>query len=107
MIQYPSGEYSLTISGLNKKVAIPYLLSKNTDIFDLFKEDMYIPPDYTGKKTHTYIDVERHGIITDYTGITSEYHELSCVHISGADYTLSLSREYVEFLLSIKMIEYI
>lgn len=106
MVQYPNGEYSLTISGLNKKFAIPYLLSKNTEIFDLFKEDMYIPPDYTGKKTHTYIDVERCGKITDYTGITSEYHELSCIHISGADYTLSLSREYVEFLLSIKMLEY-
>ena len=106
MVEYLDGSHSLTISGLNKKVAIPYLESKSSDIFELFKEDMYIPPRFTGKNTHTYIDVERSGEITDYLGNVGKYHELSCVHMCGADYTLSLAREYVEFLFAIKMLEY-
>lgn len=106
MVRFPNGEESLTISGLNKKFAIPYLQSINSDIFDEFHEDMYIPEEHTGKKTHTYIDVERHGIIKDYLGNYGEYYELSCVHISGAEYTLSLAREYVDYLLQIKLLEY-
>ena len=106
MVKFPNGEYSLTISGLNKKYAIPYLLSKNTEIFDLFTEDMYIPPEHTGKKTHTYIDESRDGIVRDYLGNVGEYHELSSVHITGADYTLSLAREYVEYLLDVRLLEY-
>ena len=106
MVQYPNGEYSLTIAGLNKNYAIPYLLSKNTEIMEEFKEDMYIPPAYTGKNTHTYIDEERIGVVTDYLGITEEYHEYSCVHLSQADYTLSLARDYVEYLLGIVLMEY-
>ena len=107
MVRYPDGKNSLTISGLNKKITIPYLESKYDDIFDAFKEDMYIPPDYTGKKTHTYIDEPRDGVVTDYLGNTCEYHELSSVHISGADYTLSLAQDYVNYLFEIKMFEYL
>ena len=106
MVKYPNGEYSLTISGLNKKITIPYLLKTYSDIFAVFKEDMYIPPEYTGKMTHIYIDEERNGIVTDYLGNKSEYHELSCVHLSQADYTLSIARDYMEYLLRIAVKEY-
>lgn len=105
MVKYASGKESLTISGLNKKVAIKYLQA-NGDIFDQFKEGMYIPPEHTGKNTHTYIDTERNGMVKDYLGKWGEYHELSCVHMEGADYTLSLARDYVEFLLHITTMEY-
>ena len=106
MVKYPNGEYSLTISGLNKKITIPYLLKTYSNIFDSFKEDMYIPPEYTGKMTHIYIDEERYGIVTDYLGNQCEYHELSCVHLSQADYTLSVARDYIEYLLRIAVKEY-
>ena len=99
-------KFSLTISGLNKKIAIPYLESKSSDIFDLFKEDMYIPKGFTGKNIHTYIDEKRNGYITDYLGKTIQYEELTCVHMEESDYTLSLSREFVDYLLSIKLLEY-
>ena len=101
MVEYPNGKHSLTISGLNKKVAIPYLEKNYSDIFDAFEEDMYIPPEFTGKNTHTYIDEPRDGYVTDYLGNTKDYHELTCVHMAGADYTLSLAREYVEYLFLI------
>ena len=105
MVRYDNGKESLTISGVNKKIAIPYLQNKG-DIFSQFKEDMYIPKGYTGKKIHTYIDEERIGVVTDYLGNVEEYHEYSCVHLEESDYTLSLARDYVEFLLSIKMLEF-
>lgn len=106
MVEYADGKHSLTISGLNKKTAIPYLESKNTELFDLFKEDMYVPKEYTGKNIHTYIDEYRSGIIKDYRGVPCEYEEFSCVHLDGSEYTLSLAREYVDFLLSIKLLEF-
>ena len=105
MVRFDNGKESLTISGVNKKIAIPYLQSKG-DIFSQFKEDMYIPKGYTGKKIHTYIDEERIGVVSDYLGNVEEYHEYSCVHLEESDYTLSLARDYVEFLLSIKMLEF-
>ena len=97
MVEYDDGSHSLTISGLNKKIAIPYLESHG-DIFEQFKEYMYIPPNFTGKNVHTYIDEERDGIVKDYRGKWGEYHELSCVHMTGAEYTLSLASDYAEYL---------
>lgn len=105
MVRYANGKESLTISGLNKKTAIPYLQSKG-DIFEQFKEDMFIPKGFTGKNVHTYIDEERSGVVTDYLGNQYKYHELSCVHLEESEYTLSLARDYVDYLFSIKMLEF-
>lgn len=95
---------TLTVSGLNKKICIPYLLDKyGTDgIFEHFTDDMYIPPDYTGKNTHTYIDDVRSGMITDYLGVAAAYEELSGVHLEKTDYSLSLAREYIEYFTDIQ-----
>lgn len=101
------GEISITVSGLNKKVCVPYLVNKyGDDIFSAFNDDLYIPPEYTGKNTHTYIDDRRNGKVKDYMGVYGEYDELSCIHLGPADYSLSLSREYVEYILSIQTEEF-
>jgi hypothetical protein len=102
MIEFYNGEYSLTVSGLNKKVAIPYMLSKYNDIFEAFNDGLVIPKGFSGRKTHTYIDYEQRGIIKDYKGVYYEYDELSSVHIEDSDYSLKLSEAYVDFLLNIK-----
>lgn len=95
--------YNLTVSGLNKNTAIPYLLRNNkTQIFNKFKEGLYIPPQYTGKLTHTYIDYEQEGIITDYLGNTAEYKELSSTHLEKQDYNLSISDDYARYIAGIK-----
>jgi hypothetical protein len=96
---------NITVSGLNKKIAVPYLKQKfGDDIFKEFKQGLYVPPEYTGKNTHTYIDNERSGVLTDYLGNKCTYHELSAVHMEGSDYHLSLSKEYVDYLTEIKTI---
>lgn len=97
--------YSLTVSGVNKKIAIPYLQNKYGDnIMEEFKDGLVIPPKYTGKNIHTYIDEETTGIITDYNGVSIPYHELSSIHLEESGYELSLSREFIDYLLNIRQI---
>lgn len=97
--------YSLTVSGVNKKFAIPYLYEKYGDnIMDEFKDGLIIPPQYTGKNIHTYIDEETTGIITDYRGKSIPYHELSSIHLEESGYELSLSREFIDYLMNIKLV---
>ena len=98
-----NGRVSITVSGVNKKQAVPYLLKEYGDnVFDAFAEGLYIPPQFTGKNTHTYIDEEQRGFITDYLGVRAEYHEMSSTHLEAADYSLSLSRAYVDYLMGIR-----
>ena len=95
------GDYTLTVSGLSKRAAIEYMKSKG-DPFTLFNDNLYIPPEHTGKMTHTYIDSEHSGIIEDYTGLKNRYYEKSSVHLEKCDYSLSLSEQYKNFLLQIE-----
>ena len=98
-----AGKYSLTVSGLNKKITLPYLLDKyGNDIFNAFSNNLYIPAGYTGKNTHTYIDDMRSGQVSDYQGNIAHYAEYSSVHLGSSDYSLSIAQQYVDFLLSIK-----
>lgn len=101
-----NNKIKLTVSGLNKNIATPYLQKTYGEkIFDKFSENLYIPPKYTGKMTHTYIDEEREGYLKDYKGNIQYYHELSSVHLENADYTLSLNDAYVKYLLGVKLKE--
>lgn len=94
---------NITVSGLNKKVTVPYLLKKyGNKVFENFTNKLYIPSDYTGKNTHTYLDDEMQGVVTDYLGNVSEFHELSGIHLEKADYSLALSDEYINYITSLE-----
>lgn len=104
-----TGEIILTVSGLNKQTAVSYMKKlqgpvKN-GLFDWFKNGLYIPPGYTGKQTHTYIDTPKEGHLTDYTGRTAHYYERSGVHLGPADYSLGLAREYIDYILGLREID--
>ena len=96
------GVLSLTVAGLSKSDGVSYLKTKFNNPFDGFTDELYIPPEYTGKNIHTYIDDEQKGIIKDYKGCVSEYSELSSVHLAPAEYSLSIGYEYARYLLSIQ-----
>lgn len=110
MVEEKDGTISLTVSGLNKKKAIPYLLEKygSDKIFDAFRDDefgidnMQIPKGFSGRNVSTYIDEETQGVVVDYLGNKGTYHELSSVHLEESTYTLSLSRDYIRFLFGIE-----
>lgn len=98
-----SRKYSLTVSGLNKKITLPYLLKKyGSKIFEAFSDGLYIPNGYTGKNTHTYIDDAQFGTLKDYQGNIARYEEYSSIHLGSSDYSLSISQEYINFLLNIR-----
>ena len=97
-----NGEFSITVSGVNKKYAIPYLLEKYGDsVFDNFTDGLFIPEGYTGKSTHTYIDEETAGEVIDYLGNKGRYYERSSLHLEPCDYRLDATK-YVEYLMGIK-----
>ena len=98
------GKINITVAGLNKKACVPYLLSRygETGIFDAFSNQLEIPAQYTGKLTHTYVDVERRGTVTDYQGNKAEYFEKSCVHLEPAEYSLNMAQEYLDYIRGVK-----
>ena len=114
----------LTVSGLNKNYALPYILDQCgikyerqngkckmlgqpniKKVFDFFSEGMYIPKGKTGKNTHTYIDDEFGCVVKDYKGKYCKVHEKSCIHLDEADYKLSLAEEYLNFILGIRTVK--
>lgn len=104
------GDISLTVAGLNKHKAIPYLLDKygKEKIFDAFTDDEWhvdqfqVDGEHAGRTISTYIDEETQGEVVDYLGNKGHYHELSSVHIKQGTYSLSLSKDYIKFLFGIR-----
>ena len=96
--------YSLTCSGVNKKIAIPYMIEEfgEDGVFDGFTNYLDIPPTATGKNIHTYIDYEQTGTLTDYLGVPGTYDTPTGVHLEPTGYTLSLSIMYINYLIGIK-----
>ena len=96
--------YSMTVSGVNKKSAIPYMIEKYGEdgIFDAFTNYLDIPPSATGKNIHTYIDYEQTGTLTDYLGNRHTYTTTTGVHLEPTGYTLSLSVMYLNYLMGIR-----
>ena len=95
-----NGELSITVSGVNKKTAIPWLLEKcgPDGAFEAFEEGLIVPEDATGKLTHYYIDKPYEGEITDYQGNKYHYTALSGVYLEKATYCFDISAEYINFL---------
>lgn len=96
------GNFYLTVAGLSKKNGIEYIkeqCSNDSDkIFDMFNDSLYIPSSNTGKMTHTYIDTPYDLLVTDYRGVYCEVHTESGIHLGDCDFTLSVSKQYSEFL---------
>ena len=103
--------YSLTVSGVNKSKAIPWLCKESARMWkehhvvmtpiDLFQEGLSFPPEATGKNIHSYLDYEQSGIMVDYLGNECPYHELSSVHLEATGYDMSLSNDYIDYLMNI------
>lgn len=138
MYEHLSGEFNITVAGVNKKVAVPYLLSHycgfpeelsqlayTTDprkqkeskeamkqliqlhesgqsylpAFEAFEQCLEIPPEHSGKLTHTYIDEPRGAMVTDYQGNASLVTEFSATHLEPAGYYFSIAQQYLDYLM--------
>lgn len=98
--------YQMTISGVNKKTAMPYLVEeakkKNCTPFDLFDNELFFSGECSGKLLHTYIDHEIHEVITDCNGVKCEINEKSSVHLEPSSYSLSITDEYINLVRNIQ-----
>lgn len=95
-------ELSMTVAGVNKKIALPYLIKKyksNEKVFDAFNDLLVIPKDYSGKKILTYLDNEQKGICKDYLGNYANYYEKSSIFMENSEYNLNISSQYLDFIL--------
>lgn len=87
----------ITVAGLGKKQGADYINSQPYP-YSFFDHNMYIPPEHTGKLTHTYIDDTMEGTAVDYLGNRFKYRELSGVHLSECDFTLSLTQAFINLI---------
>lgn len=92
------GKFNITVSGLNKKCAVPYIVA-TLQPFEFFDNEMYIPKEYTGKNTLTYINDPYKIIIKDYQGNYAEVAENSYIHMEEQDYNMSLSEQFIYYLM--------
>ena len=99
-ITLKDGELSITVSGINKHTAVPYLIDKYgiDGAFEAFDDTLHIPADANGKLTHYYIDDEYEGYITDYTGITARYKAPSGIYLEKTGYDFDIKEDYIKFL---------
>lgn len=106
LVEEQDGSLHLTVAGLSKKNGMNYMIEKakgdNMKVFEMFNDDLYIPAENTGKMTHSYIDNEHEFTILDYQGNESHVITKSGVHLESCDFTLSISKQYAQFILMIK-----
>lgn len=98
-------DISLTVSGVNKTVAIPWLkkaYKSNDKIFRAFNDGLCFPPEATGKLTHTYCDNDMWGTVTDYQGTPGEFYEKSYIHLEPTGYDLSMLSAFVNYLKGVQ-----
>lgn len=94
-------DYHITIAGTNKHLGSEYIKSLR-DPFNAFNDGLIIPPQFTGKLTHTYIDETKRGVIIDYKGVAVEYETLTGIHMEQCEYNLSLASSYIDYLQGVK-----
>lgn len=110
--QYPDEKrYSLTISGVNKKKAIPEIIKRmkdqKKDFFDFFKFGISYDRDTCGKLLHTYIDEKTSGDFIDKDGKLNHYEEESFVHLEETTYEMTADDEYFSLLNKYNSISYL
>lgn len=94
-------DYHITIAGTSKHLGSEYIKSLNNP-FDAFNDGLIIPPQFTGKLTHTYVDEIKQGVIIDYRGNAVNYTALSGIHLEQCEYNLGLASNYIDYLMGVK-----
>lgn len=95
-----NGEIEITIAGLGKKTGAKFIASHKNP-FNYFNNAMTIPKNKTGKMTHTYIDERKVAKIKDYQGHFAIVDSPSSIHLEPCEFTLDMSKQFLDFLESI------
>lgn len=100
------GKYNITVSGLNKRVAMPYIEAKAKELgltpFDLFDDELFVDGEHSGKLLHTYLQLNEKIKIKDYQGNVSEIKIHDGIHLEPSAFTLSIPYIYLEYIKGVK-----
>ena len=104
MILTSDNELTLTVSGVNKKYAAPYMIKKygKFGAFKAFNNNLIIPAEYTGKLTHYYLDSSYSGTVCDYLGNEIKYNCKSGIYLEKASYSFSMEEAYLNYLRELR-----
>lgn len=104
MILTSDDKLTITVSGINKKFAAPYLERKygKEGAFKAFTNDLTIPEDYTGKLTHYYLDSQYNGTVCDYLGNEISYKCKSGIYLEKTSYSFSMEAAYIDYLRTLR-----
>src|SRR5699024_7088586 len=103
--QHSDDSIHLTVSGLSKQNGLNYMIEQsnnNLEVFEMFNDELFIPSDRTGKMTHSYIDEEMSFQVIDYLGNKADVKTLSGIHLEPTEFTLSISKQYSEFINNVR-----
>lgn len=97
LVEWTEPETILTVAGTNKVKSASYLRTLS-DSFECFNDTLVIPREYSGRLVLTYIDEETEGDIVDKNGVKYHYKELSSVHMEPSEYSLTMGKEFTDYL---------
>lgn len=102
-----NGHVNITVSGVNKAVAVPYLLKQyGKEIFNKFDVGLAIPAGYTGKLTHCYIDNMQSGVMVDYLGNEYKFTDHPPgVFLEESPYYFDIGMDYINYLKGVQYIK--
>ena len=98
-------QLEITIAGLGKISGRDFIIENGDDPedwFNFFSDEMEVPPEKTGKLTHTYIDDDINTVLVDMFGDALNVYEKSCIHLEPCSFNLSLSKDFIKFLAGYK-----
>ena len=97
---------NITVAGLNKKDAVPYIKelakTKNMTFFDVFDDELFVDGEHSGKLLHSYLDDYQEFDVTDYLGKKMHIVTFSGVHLEPSSYSLSLPELYKKYINHIR-----
>lgn len=103
---YLDADYNLNIvvSGLNKKKTVPWMMETygKYGAFAAFNNALQVPPEATGKMTHTYDDQPFECELTDYCGITQTVAESGSIHLEEAGYDMSVDGSFFNDIIRLQ-----
>lgn len=98
-------DIKLTVSGVNKKVCVPYLIDTFgiDHVIDKFEIGLLIPEGKTGKLLHYYIDHDQSGTFTDYLGNDYTFRsEPPGIYLEDTSYNFDISQDYINYLKGVQ-----
>jgi hypothetical protein len=88
-----------TVAGIPKSAGIKALTKENGELdFEKFNFQFMLEGEESEKLTHSYIDVEREGIIIDYLGNSYEYKIKSGLHLGKTTARITISDSFFNYL---------